>query len=130
MDIVDGHFVEDGDRIFIRGVFGRLEDDLEPGGVGPSFFVEDDVTNAFEAGGFHGGRVIPFIIIYLVVLAEQQGDHRGFWFLLSVFVGYIFWQDQSQGPGPGHGGGEDKESDQEEAEGAGGGVDFSLVFGF
>ena len=28
MDVIDGHFVEDIDRIFIGGVFGGFEDNL------------------------------------------------------------------------------------------------------
>ena len=48
MDVIDGHFVEDIDRIFIGGVFGGFQDDLEPGGVGAPFFVQDDGADALE----------------------------------------------------------------------------------
>ena len=63
MDVVDGHFVEDGDCIFIGGVFGGFEDDLEPCGIGASFFIEDNVTNTFEIRDFHLLWVIFFIVV-------------------------------------------------------------------
>ena len=71
MDVVDGHFVEDGDCIFIGGVFGGFEDDLEPGGIGAAFFVEQDVADIPEigCGSFFG--FFSFIIIYAVVFPEE-----------------------------------------------------------
>jgi len=48
MDVIDSHFIENGDGVFIGGVFGGFEDDLEPCGISASFFIEDNVSDAFE----------------------------------------------------------------------------------
>lgn len=116
MDVIDGHFVEYGDGVFIGGVFGGFEDDLEPGGVGPSFFVQDDVADAFEIRGFHLLRVVAFIIIDLIIFGEEESDHGGFRDRLLVDGWCIFRQDEGHGPWPAHRGGEYKEGDQQEAE--------------
>ena len=75
MDVIDGHFIEDGDSVFIGSVFGGFEDNLEQGSIGASFFVQDDVADAAKIGSLHLFRVISFIVIDLVVFGEQEGDH-------------------------------------------------------
>ena len=75
MDVIDGHFVEDIDRIFIGGVFGGFEDNLEPCGIGAPFFIEDNVADVFEIRDFHLLWVIFLIVIDLIVFGEQESNY-------------------------------------------------------
>lgn len=114
VDIVDLHFVEDVDGVLVGSVFCGLEDDGEPGRVGVSFFVEEDVTDRFESGGLKFGRVVFFVVIDVVVFGRHHGDDGGI-FDLAAVVG-VFGQDQLHRGWLAHRGGEDKESDEKEAE--------------
>lgn len=116
MDVVDRHFVQCIDRVLICRIFGGLDDYLEPGGIGPPFFIQEDVADAVKIGGFHLHRIIAFIVIDLVVFGEQEGDHCGFRDRWLVDGWHIFWHDQWHDPGFCHRCSEDEKSDQQEAE--------------
>jgi len=116
MDVIDGHFVEDGDGVFIGGIFGWFENDLEPCGIGAPFFIEDNVADVFEIRDFHLLWVISFIVIDLVVFSEQKSNHGRYWGRGLAARRYIFRQDQRHDSRAAHRRGEDKECDQQETE--------------
>jgi hypothetical protein len=56
VNVVDLHFVEGIDGVAVSGVGGRFKDDLEPGGVGAAFLVEEEGADISEVGSCAGFR--------------------------------------------------------------------------
>lgn len=77
VDVIDLHFVEDSNGVAVGSVRGGFEDNLEPGGVGAVFLVEEDFAEVGEIGDFSVGRVDALVVVDAVVLAGEEGDHGG-----------------------------------------------------
>jgi len=97
VDFVDLHFIEDIDGVAVGGVGGGFEDDLEPGGVGAAFLVEEDAADGGLIDGFACCGIEAFVVVDAVVFSEEEGECSGFGLMLTWTA--VIGKDEAHGGG-------------------------------